>query len=86
MSADVRPLLAIDPDAQHVEFRGNACRECGETGPVTLTENPAWHEWFTRHAVETGHTKFYQFKIERSTGETVSLWTTNRKRRTLGQR
>lgn len=89
MSAEVRPLLGIDPDARHVEFRGNACRECDATGPVTQVDNPAWWQWFDEHRLKTGHKKFYQLKIERSMGETVAGLSGPKpkpQRRTLGQR
>jgi hypothetical protein len=86
MSADVQRMLSIDPDARHVEFRANACRECDESGPLTQVDNPAWWQWFDEHRDKTGHTKFYQLKIERSTGESTSVSAPPRKRRTLGQR
>lgn len=84
MSGDLAQLGAIDPDARHVEFRSNECRECGEFGPLTQVDNPAWREWFDVHSRETGHRKFYQYKIERSAGEAFAM--PKPKRRALGQR
>jgi hypothetical protein len=84
MSAEVSRVLSIDPDAQHLEFRANACRECNEYGPLTTIDNPSWSVWFDVHSRETGHQKFYQLKVERSMGEIHTM--PKPKRRMLGQR
>jgi hypothetical protein len=84
MSGELRPLGAIDPDAQHVEFRSNQCRDCGAAGPVLLVDNGDWFRWFDVHSRETGHKRFYQYKIERSTGEVHAMPRPGR--RPLGQR
>lgn len=84
MTGDVQLPWMIDPDAPFLEFRANQCRECGEVGPLVLAQNPAWHAWFTQHSEETGHTRFYQYKMERSAGQEVTM--PGRKRRALGSR
>ena len=84
MTGDVQLPGMIDPDARYVEFRANQCKVCLESGPVTNVDNPAWHEWFTRHQDETGHSEFYEYKIARSAGAAFSL--PARKRRSLGNR
>lgn len=84
MTGDVQLPDMIDPDAPYMEFRANTCRECGEVGPLTSVQNPAWHEWFTRHEDETGHREFFEYKIIRSSGATTRL--PRPKRRPLGTR
>lgn len=84
MTGQVQLPDMIDPDAPYVEFRANQCRECGEAGPVLNVSNPAWHEWFTKHRNETGHSKFFEYKIARSAGQEATMPV--RRRRTLGQR
>lgn len=69
----------IDPEAPYLEFRANQCKECGEVGPLALVQNPAWHEWFTQHSDATGHTKFYEYKMQRSSGAITSVGTRGRR-------
>jgi hypothetical protein len=77
---------AIDPDAPHVEFRMNQCRECLAAGPVALAQNPVWWQWGNQHHDETGHTKIYQYTLTRNTGQISTVGAARKARRALGAR
>jgi len=86
MTGDVQLPDMIDPDAPHLEFRANQCRECGAVSTITLVANPEWWQWGDDHMRETGHTKFFQWSLTRNTGQIVSMPAPRARRRTLGTR